>query len=86
MATWVIDGQVTDSGYLERPRELEAMHPTRQGESKPVSQADEYIRRAEEAEAKANASNNPTAQQSYMATAANWRRLAAFVDPEWKRR
>jgi hypothetical protein len=53
--------------------------------SKPVSQNDEYIRKAEEAEAKAKATNNPTAKQSYMATAANWRRLAAFVDPEWKR-
>lgn len=53
--------------------------------SKPVSQTDEYIRKAEEAEAKARAANNPTAKQSYMATAANWRRLATFVDPEWKR-
>ena len=61
------------------------MASTLQDDSKPVSQADQYIRKAEEAEAKAKASNNPTAQRSYMATAANWRRLAAFVDPEWKR-
>ena len=56
-----------------------------QGDNKPVSQADEYVRKAEEAEAKAKAINDPAAKRSYMATAASWRRLAAFVDPKWKR-
>jgi len=53
--------------------------------SKPVSRVEEFIHNAEEAEAKAKVANDPTAKQSYLATAANWRRLAAFVHPDYKR-
>ena len=42
------------------------------------------IRKAEEAEGKANVANNPEAKRSYMATAATWRQLARYVDPASK--
>jgi len=54
-------------------------------EIKPMSeQAQEYLRLAKDAEAKAKTTTNPVARKSYEATAANWRRLADFVDPVWK--
>jgi len=48
-------------------------------------QVAEYLRKAEDAEAKARATDNPMAKRAYEATAANWRRLANFVEPSWKR-
>lgn len=56
-----------------------------QNDRKPVSPVEEYIRRAQEAETKAKACDDPNVRRSYEATAANWRRLAAFVDPRAKR-
>jgi hypothetical protein len=44
-----------------------------------------YLRLADEAEAKAKAIfDNPVAKRSYEATAANWRRLAKYLDPSWQ--
>jgi len=54
-------------------------------DSKSISEAEEYLRKAEEAEGKANVANNPEAKRSYMATAATWRQLARYVDPASKR-
>jgi hypothetical protein len=48
-------------------------------DGKPVSLADEYIRKAKEAEAKANRTKDPRAKNSYLATAANWRRFARYL-------
>lgn len=57
-----------------------------QAKAKPISEVvQEYLRLADEAEAKAKAIvDNPIAKQSYEATAANWRRLAKYLDPTWK--
>jgi hypothetical protein len=50
-----------------------------------AEQVADYLRKAEEAEAKARATEDPIVKKSFEATAFSWRRLAAFVDPEWKR-
>jgi hypothetical protein len=50
-----------------------------------AEQVAEYLRNAEDAEAKARAAKNALDKKSYEATAANWRRIAAFIDPDWKR-
>jgi hypothetical protein len=38
----------------------------------------DYIRNAEQAEAKASAARDPAAKRNYFAKAANWRRLARY--------
>jgi hypothetical protein len=67
-----------------------------QDKTKSISEVvQKYLLLADEAEAKAKAividptsdraSEQAAAKRSYQATAANWHRLAKYLDPTWKR-